>query len=181
MDASSLLKAARQGNLTAQKSLFDAFADRMLLVCRRYVKSAEDAEEIMLDGFFKFFKSIDSFQFQSDAALYAWIKRIMVNECLMFLRRSSSLIIVSESDALEHPVEPDFLDRLSAAELFSMIIQLPVGYRTVFNLYEVEGWSHAEIGQFLGIQEATSRSQLSKARTLLQNKLIQNYSGYVSK
>lgn len=181
MDARSLLLEARQGRLAAQKRLFEAFADRMLMVCRRYVKSPEDAEEIMLDGFLKFFKTIDSVEFQGEAALFAWIKRIMINECLMFLRRNASLTIVSETDALEQPVEPDFLDRLTAAELFSIIIQLPVGYRTVFNLFEVEGWSHAEIGKLLGIQEATSRSQLFKARALLQNKLVQNYSHYVSK
>ena len=95
MNIPELIKEAKHGSTAAQKCLFDQFADKMLLVCRRYVKSPEDAEELMLDGFYKFFKNISSFNYQSDLALYAWIKKIMINECLMFLRKKTAFTILS--------------------------------------------------------------------------------------
>jgi len=167
-----------QGNTAAQKSLFYQFADKMTLVCRRYVKSPEDAEELMLDGFYKFFKNLSSFHYQSDAALYNWMKKIMINECLMFLRKKSVLVMVSETDAEEISLNEEALDNLSAAEIFTLVIRLPVGYRTVFNLYVIEGLSHAEIAALLGIAEGTSRSQLNKAKSLLQKMLLKNQAEY---
>lgn len=174
MDISQLIKEARQGSVAAQKCLFDQFEGKMVMVCRRYVKTPEDAEELMLDGFYKFFKNISSFNYQGDAALFAWLKKIMINECLMFLRRKTIFTIVSESAAEELLLEEDVLNKLSAAEIFNLVVQLPVGYRTIFNLYAIEGWSHGEIAELLGIAEGTSKSQLSKARSLLQKMLLQN-------
>ena len=89
METSELIKEAKQGSAAAQKCLFDQWAEKMLLVCRRYVKNSEDAEELLLDGFYKFFKKIAAFNYQGDAALYVWLKRIMINECLMFLRKKN--------------------------------------------------------------------------------------------
>ncbi len=145
METSELIKEAKQGSAAAQKCLFDQWAEKMLLVCRRYVKGAEDAEELLLDGFYKFFKKLSSFNYQGDAALYGWLKRIMVNECLMFLRKKNVFNIVTDATAEDIPMEEDVLDNLSAAEIFNLIIQLPVGYRTVFNLYVIEGMKHHEI------------------------------------
>ena len=87
MDIAQLVKEAKQGSASAQKCLFDLLADRMMLLCRRYVKNAEDAEEVLLDGFYKFYKNMPAFQYQGEAALIAWLKKIMVNECLMLLRK----------------------------------------------------------------------------------------------
>jgi RNA polymerase sigma-70 factor (ECF subfamily) len=181
MNVLELVKEAKQGSVAAQKCLFDLFSGKMMMVCRRYVKTIEDAEELMLDGFYKFFKNIHAFQYQGDASLYAWLKKIMINECLMFLRKKTVLTMVSETDAEELPMQEDILDHLSAAEIFNLIVQLPVGYRTVFNLYAVEGMSHREIADMLGIAEGTSKSQLSKAKTLLQKMLLQKGVDYVAR
>jgi len=181
MNIAELIKEARQGSAAAQKCLFDQYAGKMMLVCRRYVKSPEDAEELMLDGFYKFFKNISSFTYQGDAALFAWLKRIMINECLMFLRKKTVFTIVSETAAEELSLQEDVLNNLSAVEIFNLIVQLPVGYRTIFNLHAIEGMPHGEIAALLGIAEGTSKSQLSKARTLLQKMLLQNQTDYVTR
>ncbi len=179
MNLPELIKEAKKGSMAAQQCLFDQLYGRMLMVCRRYVKSPEDAEERLLDGFYKFFKNLHSFNYQGDAALYSWLKRIMVNECLMQLRKKNSFNIVSESAANDCTLEEDALDKLSAAEIFNLLIQLPLGYRTVFNLYVVEGMDHKEIAGLLGISEGTSKSQLSKAKSLLQKMLLAKGTEYV--
>ncbi len=173
MNLQQLIKEAKQGSSAAEKCLFDEMADSMLLVCCRYVKNREDAEEILLNGFFRFFKNMSSFQFQHDAALYSWVKKMMINECLMFLRKKKSFSMVTEKEADDISLQEDALSNLSAAEIFSLIIQLPVGYRTVFNLSVMEDMDHKEIAGLLGIAEGTSRSQLSKAKSMLQHMLIQ--------
>jgi RNA polymerase sigma factor (sigma-70 family) len=173
MEVSQLIKKAQQGRSSAQKSLFDLYADKMMLVCKRYVKNSEDAEEVLLDGFTKFFKSLPSFAYQGEAALYGWLKKIMVNECLMLLRKNNVFLTVAEATAEDVPLEEEALNNLSAKEIFNLIVQLPVGYRTVFNLYEMEGLDHKEIASMLGIAEGTSKSQLSKAKALLQKNLLQ--------
>jgi RNA polymerase sigma-70 factor (ECF subfamily) len=174
MDKSLLIKEAKEGSAAAQKCLFDEMANKLLMVCRRYVKNPEDAEEIMLDGFYKFFKNLSSFNYQGDAALFAWMKKIMINECLMFLRKKNVFTIASDLVAEDVSLREEALDNLSAAEIFNLVIQLPVGYRTVFNLYEIEGMSHKEIAGLLNISEGTSKSQLSKSKNLLQKMLIKN-------
>ncbi len=173
MNLEQLIKEAKQGSSAAEKCLFDEMADSMLLVCCRYVKNRQDAEEILLDGFFRFFKNMSSFQFQHDAALYNWIKKIMINQCLMFLRKKNSFSMVTEKEAADVALQEDALSNLSADEIFSLIIQLPVGYRTVFNLSVMEDMDHKEIAALLGIAEGTSRSQLSKAKSMLQQMLTQ--------
>lgn len=178
MNIPNLIKQAKLGSAAAQKALYDQFAGKMMLVCRRYVKSPEDAEELMLDGFFKFFHRLPAFHYQGDAALHAWLKRIMINECLMFLRKKMAFTIVSDTDAQELPLQEEVLNNLSAAEIFNLVVQLPVGYRTVFNLHAIEGMSHGEIAGLLGIAEGTSKSQLSKAKTLLQKMLLKNQTEY---
>lgn len=170
---SELIKKAQQGRASAQKSLFDLLADKMMLVCRRYVKNSEDAEEVLLDGFTKFFKNLPLFTYQGEAALYMWLKKIMVNECLMLLRKKHVFLTVAESAAADIPLEEEALNNLSAKEIFDLIVQLPVGYCTIFNLYEIEGLDHQEIALLLGIAEGTSKSQLSKAKSLLQKNLAQ--------
>jgi len=179
MDITTLVKEAKQGSTAAQKCLFDLYADKMLSQCCRYVKRREDAEELLLDGFYKFFKNLQTFNYQGEAALYAWLKRIMINECLMFLRKKNVFTIVTESAAEEIVLEEEALNNLSATEIFNLVVTLPVGYRTVFNLYVIEGMGHKEIAGLLGITEGTSKSQLSKARALLQKLLSQKGIEYV--
>lgn len=176
-----MIEEARSGSAAAQRYLFDRFSDPMMAVCCRYVKAREDAEEIMLDGLYKFFSNLDGFRYQGDAALFGWVKRIMINECLMFLRKKNVFSMLTESAAEEVVVASEELAGLTAAEIFSLIIQLPVGYRTVFNLYAIEGMEHKEIARLLGIAEGTSRSQLSKAKILLQKMLMQKGISYVKR
>ena len=135
----------------------------------------------MLDGFYKCFKNLPSFNYQGDAAMIGWLKKIIVNECLMLLRKKNVFSIVTEAAAEDIPLQEEALDNLSAKEIFDMIVQLPVGYRTVFNLYEIEGMDHKEIAGLLGIAEGTSKSQLSKAKLLLQKNLLQSGTGYVKR
>jgi RNA polymerase sigma-70 factor (ECF subfamily) len=174
MTTEQLIREIKAGSVAAQQCFFRLYSARLLMLCRRYVKSREDAEERMLDGFFKFFKTIDSFEFISDAALFAWLKQIMIHQCLCQLRKKNSFQLVSESEAMDITIEEDALNNLSAAALFSLIVQLPVGYRTVFNLYAVEGLTHKEIAGALGISEGSSKSQLWKARALLQKMIHAN-------
>lgn len=181
MEISELVKEAKQGSTAAQKCLFDELADKLLMICRRYVKTPEDAEEIMLDGFYKFFKNLPSFTYQGDAALFSWAKKIMINESLMFLRKKNVFMMVSDSAAENISLQAEALNNLSAAEIFNLIVQLPVGYRTVFNLYEIEGMKHKEIAELLNISEGTSKSQLSKAKILLQKMLSQKGIEYANR
>jgi len=181
MNISEQIQDARCGNAAAQKALFDHLADPMMALCCRYLKSREDAEEVLLDGFYKFFSHLKEFRYQGEAALYAWLKKIMINECLMFLRRRHAFSVLSERSAEDLPMPAEVLADLSAAEIFHLIVQLPVGYRTVFNLYVIEGMEHREIATLLGIAEGTSKSQLSKARLLLQKMLSQRGINYVKR
>lgn len=181
MNIPEQIQDARNGNAAAQKALFDYLADPMMAVCCRYLKSREDAEEVLLDGFYKFFSHLPDFRYLGEAALYAWIKKIMVNECLMFLRRRHAFSVVSERSAEELPLSTEPLSGLCAAEIVDLIVRLPVGYRTVFNLHVIEGMEHREIAKLLGIAEGTSKSQLSKAKLLLQKMLLQKGINYVKR
>jgi RNA polymerase sigma factor (sigma-70 family) len=181
MNIPDLIKEAKTGSAAAQKCIFDLFCDNMMLVCCRYVKSREDAEELLLDGFCKFFKTLKDFHYQGEAPLFVWIKKIMINECLMFLRKKNAFKIVTETEAEHISFDEQALNKLSAEEIFSLIVLLPLGYRTVFNLYAIEGMPHREIAALLGISEGTSKSQLSKARSLLQKMLAQKGERYVNR
>ncbi len=157
----------RKGNRNAQKALYKAFAQKMFMHCYRYVKQKEDAEEILSEGFIKVFANLSKMEYRDSKSFEGWIKQIMVNECLMFLRKQKIKFSdhkVTFQVEIDHSVEDD----LMAEDIYKLIRSLPVGYRTVFNLYAVEGYSHREIGQRLNISESTSRSQLTKARKKLQ-------------
>ena len=178
MQLRHLINLCKHNNLPAQRGVYDHFARMMFLLCRRYMKNDQLAEEAMMNGFFKFFQSLKKFEYLNDAALTGWIKKLMINECLMLLRSRDSLLLLS-SDELPEMHEPELaIDDMSADEIFQLIIKLPTGYRTVFNMFVIEGMSHKEIGEALKISEGTSRSQLSKAKQLLQQMIINTNSDY---
>ena len=181
MQLQQLLIECKTGSITAQKYLFDLYATQMFLVCNRYLKNNELAEECMLNGFFKAFKSLQNFVYKSDAETTAWIKKIMVNECLQQLRQKNNFLMVAEDSAVEISIEEDALNQMSAEEIYKIITQLPPGYRTVFNLYAIEGMTHKEIASALSITEGTSKSQLSKAKQMLQNLLIKNNADHAAR
>ena len=139
----------------------------MLMVCMRYVKSLPDAEEMMLNGFYNFFKTIDRFIYSGQGSIGGWLKKIMVNECLMHLRKKG-LKIVNETDASNTATDDGIISRMNANEIYKLVMTLPEGYRTAFNLFVIEGYTHREIAVMLGVNEGTSKSQLSKARMQLQ-------------
>jgi len=164
---SALIKKVAKGNRKAQHELFELFAPRMLSVCRQYLKNEDLAEEVMLNGFFKVFTKIESYSEQG--SFEGWIRRIMVNESLTELRRQKKLFFKDESvieNSLEHSAEID--SGLEVEEIQKLIDALPDGYKTVFVLYVVDGYKHSEISELLQISEGTSKSQLSKARSMLQ-------------
>jgi RNA polymerase sigma factor (sigma-70 family) len=178
MELDQLLRDCKRGRTAAQKAVYDRFARPLFVLCRRYLKSDAAAEEVLHNGLLKFFTSLDRFVFQGEAATVAWMKKIMVNECLMHLRRENSFLHVGLHEAQEVTITDDTLDRFESAHIYAAIMQLPIGYRTVFNLYVLEQYAHKEIASLLGITEGTSKSQLSKARALLQQTLIRNNPEY---
>lgn len=170
MDERRLVKECLRNNAAAQKELYDRYAHTMLGICYRYTKSVKDAEDILQDGFVKVFTSLSQYKFEGE--LGAWIRRIMVNTSLNFLKKNSryrSEMVFAEQPPL-HPVADDNpVINMQAKELAELIRQLPQGYQTIFNLHAVEGYSHVEIGEMLGISDGTSRSQYARARGLLIN------------
>jgi RNA polymerase sigma factor (sigma-70 family) len=177
-DLQKLLDDCRKSNTIAQKQLFTHFAVQMFVVCRRYMQTDEVAEEVMMNGFLKFFQSLNHFEYVNDAALAGWLKKIMVNECLMHLRANNSFLQIPIEIYPDDPVDEEIISAISAEEIFRLITTLPIGYRTVFNLAVIEKMPHHEIAKQLGISEGTSKSQLSKAKNLLQQLLIKTDADY---
>ncbi|GAB4406942.1 MAG: RNA polymerase sigma factor [Bacteroidia bacterium] len=157
----------------AQRQLYEMFAPEMMAVCARYAHSLADAEDMLQEGFVKVFRNLKHYRDQG--YLGAWIRRIMINNAIDHLRRGKPRQQQAElypSVAMDET--GDALELIQAEELMRMIRELPGGYRMVFNLYAVEGYSHAEIGEQLGITESTSRSQYARARALLQQRIRQS-------
>lgn len=165
-----LRKDCLKGKPQAQRELYERFAPKMLAVCFRYIHDREEAEHVMIGGMVKVFEKLS--QFQSEGSFEGWIRRIMANESLMYLRKNKNMSLQKELSITEQELNYEHLeDAMSADELLHLINELPVGYRTVFNLYAIEGFSHKEIADMLDINENTSKSQLSRARKYLQAEL----------
>ena len=167
MGDKELVRDCLKGKHAAQEQLFTLYADTMLGVCYRYTKSLADAEDVLQDAFIKVFKNLQQFKFEGE--LGAWIRRIVVNTAINYLKSNRRYQEeLSFIDKGLHPVSsenPEIL--LHAKDLAELIRQLPHGYQTIFNLHAVEGYTHVEIGKILGINEGTSRSQYARARALL--------------
>lgn len=175
-----LVKGCKANNSLAQRLVYERFAGKMFTVCLRYIKDRSEAEEVMIGGFTKVFEKIS--QFKGDGSFEGWVRRIMVNESLIYLRKNKFMYL--EVDIEEVDREPDIQNLetgLEAEDLLKMIQELPFGYRTVFNLYAIEGYSHQEIADQLGININTSKSQLSRARKILKRMLVENENWAVSK
>ena len=167
MDQYLLLKECLKRRPEAQRRLYDHFAPSMLGICFRYTKSLSDAEEVLQEGFIKVFTRLN--QFKGDGELGGWIRKIMVNTALNFLKTNQKYRHDLSFDEMPlHLVStenPEVI--LHAKELAELIRQLPTGFQTIFNLHAVEGYKHLEIASMLGISEGTSRSQYARARVLL--------------
>ncbi len=168
MDYNSLVKDCLKGKTSAQKQLYEHFAPAMLGVCYRYTKSIADAEDVLQEAFIKIFLNLD--QYKGQGELGAWIRRIMVTTAINYLKKNARYQAeMSFPDEPLHAVHGEATPelKLEGKELADLIRQLPPGYQAIFNMYAVEGFSHLEIGNMLGIQEASSRSQYARARALL--------------
>jgi RNA polymerase sigma factor (sigma-70 family) len=175
-----LIAACRKGDRKAQRDIYEKYASLMFAVCRRYVDQVDAAEDILICGFTKVFQKID--QFKNEGSFEGWIRRIIVNEALSYIRKHKSMYLQVEIE--KAALEPDYStlsQQLEVEDLQKLIDQLPQGYRTVFNLYAIEGFSHKEIAEKLDISENTSKSQLSRARKQLQQLLVETEQFYNEK
>lgn len=168
---SEIIEGCRRGDRNAQKRLYESLAPKMFAVCVRYMGDRESAEDIFQEGFVTLFSKIDSF---SDTGSFeGWARRIFVNTALMSLRKNDALKMSGDLDSAWNVSSgtPSAVQELGYKEIMRLVASLPAGYRTVFNMYVVEGYSHDEIAKALNISAATSRSQLLRARAMLQDKI----------
>lgn len=166
-----IIELCKQGDRAAQKALFDKLSSRMFPVCLRYMGNREAAEDVLQEGFISLFSKLGSYS--GEGSFEGWARKVFVNTALMTLRKND---VMRQSEDIEtawsvSSEDPGALQKISYNELMRMIAELPTGFRTVFNMFLIEGYSHKEIGEALGISEATSRSQLQRARVMLQNRI----------
>lgn len=172
MTEEQMLAGCLQNDAASQDALYSRFSPRMLGVCYRFAKNREDAEDMLQEGFIKVFSQIH--QYRSEGALEGWIRRIMVHTCINALKKNKKFsdcvdIAHAGSVGIREEAIPSIMQ---AKEVVECIRSLPLGYRTVLNLYAIEGFSHKEIGNMLDIEESTSRSQYTRAKSMLEEILI---------
>lgn len=171
MTEEAIIKGSKQNNKQCQHALFATYAGRLMSICLRYAATSPEAEDMLQTAFIKIFSSIQLYRFEG--SFEGWARRITVHVCLAALRKKN--IQYAETDAVELIIDTtalQALSRIAEKELIRMISRLPDGYRIVFNLYVIEGYSHDEIALMLSIEAATSRSQLAKARKMLQKQIL---------
>lgn len=172
MTEEAILQGCLKNNAAAQKALYEKYSAKMLVVCYRYAPNREDAEDMLQEGFIKIFSQIHTFE--NRGALEGWIRRIIVHTCINILKKNKRF---NESVDLIHANsvqvrEESIPSIIQAKEVVECIRMLPIGYRTVLNLYAIEGFSHREIGDILDIEESTSRSQYTRAKAMLEDILV---------
>lgn len=165
---SDLISGCINGDRKMQRELYERYSAKMFGVCLRYAGSTEEAEDILQEGFIKVFKKIGSYR--GEGSFEGWIRRIFVNTAIEQFRRKTYMQPITERE--ENSVEATYLsvlDSLAEKDIVKLVQQLSPGYRTVFNMYVVEGFTHRQIAESLGISEGTSKSQLSRAKIILQD------------
>jgi RNA polymerase sigma factor (sigma-70 family) len=172
MTEEAILQGCLENNAAAQKTLYEKYSAKMLVVCYRYAHNREDAEDMLQEGFIKVFSQIHTFE--NRGALEGWIRRIIVHTCINNLKKNKRF---NESVDLIHATsvmirEENIPSVIQAKEVIECIRMLPIGYRTVLNLYAIEGFSHKEIAVMLDIEESTSRSQYTRSKAMLEDILI---------
>ncbi len=169
-----LIGSCIKGDRTSQKVLYDHLASRMFPLCIRYVGDRVQAEDILQEGFITLFAKLKSYK--GEGSFDGWARKIFVTTALMALRKKDALKMSDELETVRGMKTdvPGQGQDIGYKELLKMVMELPPGFRTVFNMYAIEGYSHKEIGEMLGISEVTSRSQFSRARALLQKKIKEN-------
>lgn len=166
-----IIEGCIAGKRRFQRKFYDLYAVPMYRVCYRYLKSEFDTEDALSTGFTKIFENLHRHTFKSEKHLFNWIKKVMINESLMLLRSQIRFQTIDMDVEIAGFQNADALQQMDAEEVYALIQALPKGYRTIFNLFVIDGYSHAEIAEELDITESTSRSQLTKARKILQSQL----------
>lgn len=164
----NLILGCKNQERDAQYAVYQLYAGKMLAVCKRYLGNGPEAEDTLMEGFMKVFTKIDAFQEQG--SFEGWIRRIFTNEALMKIRKNHRFQWIDIDETWDLSSPENGMMNLQVEEIERMIEDLPMGYRTIFNLYAIEGYSHKEIAEMLQISEGTSKSQLSRARMILQTK-----------
>lgn len=170
-----IIDGCRRGDLEARRELYERYGDTMFGVVRRYIRDSSTAEDLLHDGFVTLFTRIGDYR--GEGSFEGWCRRIFVNTVLSYLRKKSPLTSADqiESVASVRQVQPDAIAQMSAAEIIKCVEKLPTGFRTIFNLHAVEGYSYSEIAQMLGVSEATTRSQYLRARVRLMDIIDKQY------
>ena len=169
---SDLIKGCISGDRRMQELLYKKFSPKMYAICLRYAGNTDDAQDLLQEGFIKIYKNLE--KFRNEGSFEGWMRRVFVNTSIEHFRRKVNLNSITETE--EKGIEDstwNVLDSLAEKDIIQLIQELSNGYRTVFNLYVVEGYSHKEIGDMLGISEGTSKSQLARAKMILQKKVNQ--------
>ncbi len=177
MTEEELIAGVKRGDRKAQQFMYEKYSSKMFGVCKRYMKSLEDAEDVLVEGLFKVMTNLD--RYHGTGSFEGWIRRILVNECLMKLRKKHNFRLTVEISNIDVKTKVSVVDELAAEDIMNLMEMLPTGYRTVFNLYVVEGYKHREIAEMLGISINTSKSQLLLARKRLQS-MIQGLEGHAT-
>ena len=173
MTEKEIITGCIKKNAVCQRLLFDQYSRKLMTLCLRYARTAPDAEDMLQESFIKIFSAIHQYRFEG--SFEGWIKRVTVSVCLRKLQESKIRFDdVSALESTKHALHPDVIDSLSEKELMQLISSMPDGYRVVFNLSVMEGYTHDEIAALLNIEAVTSRSQLMKARRWLQKKILAN-------
>lgn len=169
-DEQKLIKGLKSGRSDAQQRLYEWLADKMMAVCLRYTRDSDEAADVLQEGFIRVFNKIDTFK--EEGSLEGWVRRVITNVAIRNYQKNAKLHVAAGIEEAEREFAGSSLDDDHAAEeLLEMVRQLPDGYRMVFNLYAIEGYSHEEIAELLEISIGTSKSQLSRARQALQRML----------
>jgi RNA polymerase sigma-70 factor (ECF subfamily) len=172
LDEQLLIKQCRQQRRDAQQRLYDTYYPGAYRLSRRYLTGNQDAEDVLVNAFLRVFRYIHEFEYRGEGSLQKWVNTIVINECIRFLSAYKPLFAEEELSALA--AERNWTETESGIDTEAVLLILegmPAGYRTVFNLYAVEGYNHREIGSMLGVTEGTSKSQLSKARNYIIERL----------
>lgn len=167
---SDLIKGSIEGNPKMQEALYAKFSPKMFAVCLRYAGNNDDAQDLLQEGFIKVFRNLT--KFRNEGSFEGWMRRVFVNTSIEHYRRKVHLNSISEQEErIIEDVSVSILDQLAERDIIQLVQELSPGYRTVFNLYVIEGYSHKEIADMLHISEGTSKSQLARAKSILQKKV----------
>lgn len=174
-EENEIIRLAIENNRSAQQKIYAKFSSKMLSVCRQYIKDIHQAEDIMITAFMKVFVNLKNFQ--HNGSFEGWIRRIMVNECISYIRVQKKVSFLEEENYSEDSFN-NIESQFTVDDIQFLIDNLPDGYKMIFNLYAIEGYKHQEIASMLGINEGTSKSQLSHARKILKEQIVKlkNYS-----